>query len=182
MRVCIILLGLFLACPAYAGAPKVEMYGASWCGPCRSVRAMLDKDQIPYTYTDIDAPGGREAYQRARPARRGIPLLIIGSNKIVGANFEAIRAALGQPKVAPSATAGEYGGQTAQWWQQQFRSMRQYLAGVKQRADALEKVAADNVDKERLSKLREHQEEVEATLQQFDNDASRVALPRKFRQ
>lgn len=182
MRVLIFVLGLLFVAPAYAGPAKVNMYGASWCGPCRSVRSMLDSQKIPYTYTDLDAPGGRAAYQRVRPSRGGIPLLVIGNKKIVGANFEAIASALGRGTVASSASAGKYAGHTAPWWQAQFRSMRKYLAGVTQRADALEKVAADNVDKARLVKLRAHQALVEATLQQFDNDASRAAVPRKFRQ
>lgn len=172
--------------PATAEAKgDVTMYGASWCGPCRAVKGALDQNRIPYRYVDIDSEAGRADYKRARGSSRGIPLLVIGSTKIVGANFAAIGQALQKNGLTQGAPAqpqkGEYGGKTAGWWQSQFRSMRGYEAQLKQQIDQLAAVAADDVDKGRLAAMRDKHEVVKASIQQLENDASRASVPRKYR-
>jgi glutaredoxin len=53
----------------------VTVYGASWCGACRSLEAKLAQRNIPFEKIDVDR--NRDAYDRARAASgmgSGIPL------------------------------------------------------------------------------------------------------------
>lgn len=179
---------LSLPLVADAAPPPVQMFGASWCGPCRTVRAVLDANKVPYEYLDIDidTDAGERAYRSKRGAVRSIPLVVVGNTKVVGADFDALGAALVRHKVidgkvAPVKSAGAYGGQSAEWWHAQFEGMRRQLGALDEAIEALAEVAADDVDKARLVKLREARALVAASLQQLDNDASRVGLPRKYR-
>lgn len=174
---------------AAASAPTVDMFGAAWCGPCRYLRAVLDHHRIRYRYHDVDSPSGRAAYVAARGPHRGIPLLIVGGRRrIVGADLAALGRAVGKkldPPAAPRRGAGParklYGGRPAGWWQAQFRSIRQHLARLDAAIERLAAVAADHVERAQLEKLRESREVVQASIYQLENDASRAALPRKYR-
>ena len=35
-------------------APEIIMYGTTWCGQTRRARALLDRNNIPYRWIDID--------------------------------------------------------------------------------------------------------------------------------
>jgi glutaredoxin len=182
---------LLLALPAVAEAEDdaVKMYGASWCGPCRAVKAFLTAAKVPFSYVDIDDERGREAYERDRPSQRGIPLLVVGQEKIVGANLPKIEQALEHSGLlkspAPkqeSAGKESYGGHRPEWWQSQFRELRATLERLKAKADHLEEVAADHHEKEVLAKMRTDIELVEGSLGALESDASNVSLPRKYRE
>ena len=174
----------FLSFDAEAARPKVDMFGAAWCGPCRLVRSVLDANQVAYRYHDIDTPNGRAAYQAARGSSRSIPLVVVGRTKIVGANIDAIGEALGRQGLVSRAARtpqGEYGGRSAQWWQGQFRALQAHLDQLDRTIAQFARVAVDNIEKEQLAQLRESRDVVKASIQQLKNDASRVALPRKYR-
>ena len=179
---------LTLAAPLVAdAAPSVEMFGASWCGPCRYVRSVLDQNGIAYRYYDVDTPSGRAAYQAARGSTRGIPLLVVGGRTIVGANLQALSDALGNERLTAQAKAsqsqsGSYGGRSAGWWQAQFRGLIAYKKRLDGQIDRLAAVAADNIEKEQLEALKKRARMVEASINSLDNDASKVALPRKYRE
>lgn len=67
----------------------VELYVTSWCGYCKKARAYLDSKGVPYVAYDIekDAAAGR---RHKELGGRGVPLVIIGSNKISGFSAQAI--------------------------------------------------------------------------------------------
>ena len=73
------------------------MYGASWCGACRSLEAKLAQRNIPFEKIDVDR--NREAYDRARAQSGlgpGIPLTHIsrdGAKWVQGDDAEAIERA-----------------------------------------------------------------------------------------
>src|SRR5688572_30821185 len=93
-----------MACSAAEAAPEVRMFGASWCGPCRVVKQFLDQNRVPYTYLDVDNDKNREAFRR-EASQGGIPLIVIGTEKITGANMPAIAASLERGGVLKNAAS-----------------------------------------------------------------------------
>ena len=176
-----------LSIPTTALGQQVEVYGAAWCGPCRYVRAVLDKGGVGYRYHDVDTPDGRQRYLAARSGRRGIPLVVIGNTKIVGANIAAISSALSGRGIRvretkPVRGGGDtYGGQPARWWTRQFRALQRRLESLDAQIRRQQNDAIDNVQQARVQKLRDDREMVQDAIAQLDADASRVSLPRKFR-
>jgi glutaredoxin len=178
-----LMLTLFAAAEAEAG---VTMYGAAWCGPCRTVKAFLGSTGVAFEYVDIDEPAGRARYLEARGSYKGIPLIEIGRTQIRGANLEAIGAALEREnllKSAPPKAGGTtYGGHSPEWWQQQFRDLRRSLAEMEAAVAAKKKDAIDHYEKELLAGLEENRDILAQSIDQLENDASNVSLPRKYRE
>jgi glutaredoxin-like YruB-family protein len=68
---------------------SVELYVTSWCGYCKKARAYLDSKGVSYVAYDIEKDAA--ASQRHKElGGRGVPLIVIGSNKISGFSAEAI--------------------------------------------------------------------------------------------
>src|SRR5688500_9218171 len=168
-------------------APEVKMFGASWCGPSRVVKQFLDQNRIPYTYLDVDDDKNREAFRR-ESSQGGIPLIVIGSEKITGATLPAIATALERGGAAksmqapPKSGGGTYGGHSPAWWQSQFRDLRSRIEDLDRRTKAFERVAGDNVEKEVLDRMKDDCKILQASLDQLEVDASNVSLPRNFRE
>lgn len=58
------------------------LLGATWCGPCKRVKAYLDDKEISYTYLDIDSEEGLEM---ARDwAVRSVPCMSIDGKIYTG--------------------------------------------------------------------------------------------------
>lgn len=61
----------------------VEIYVTSWCGYCKQALSYMDNRGIPYVAYDVEKD--RAAGQRHRElGGRGVPLIIIGSNRMSG--------------------------------------------------------------------------------------------------
>lgn len=63
------------ASPPSTVAPRVVVYGATWCGACRSLEAQLRARGVPFTEVDVDRDGA--AFDRAIAAsgrQRAVPL------------------------------------------------------------------------------------------------------------
>lgn len=182
----LLVLALLLPSTTFA-ADEVTVYGATWCGPCGAVKAFLSQNGVRHQFVDIDSADGRARYESARGDFRAIPLTTIGTRSVRGANLESLREALQQAKLVPDgAPAGDgkgttYGGHAPQWWQLQFRQLRAQLAKIDQQIAEGEKVAIDHYEKELLTKLKENREIVSQSIDQLENDASNVSLPRNFR-
>ena len=59
----------------YKKKQKVTMYGASWCGYCKSARAYFKKNKIRYTEYDIDKnANARKRYEKL--GGTGVPLIV----------------------------------------------------------------------------------------------------------
>ena len=70
-------------------AVQLEIYVTSWCGYCRQAQSYMKSRGIPYVAYDIE----RDSAARQRHKElggRGVPLIIIGSNKISGFSPEAV--------------------------------------------------------------------------------------------
>lgn len=179
-----LLLFLGLSAPRVASAQEVVMYGASWCGPCRAVRQYLDGIRAPYRYQDVDQPEAFVAF--SKEGGGGIPLLKIGGDTIRGADLGAIGEALSKIGVikggaAPAPTGESYGGHRPDWWQQQFRDLRAQLAQLDQQLGG-NKGSLFVDDQERGERLKQRRATMAASLDQLENDASKVSLPRKYRE
>ncbi|WP_298431586.1 glutaredoxin domain-containing protein [Geobacter sp.] len=67
----------------------VEMYVTDWCGYCRRAENYLKSKGIPYVAYDIEKDSA--ARQRHKElGGRGVPLIIIGSNRISGFSQETL--------------------------------------------------------------------------------------------
>jgi glutaredoxin-like YruB-family protein len=65
----------------------VELYVTSWCGYCKKAESYLKSNGIPYVAYDIEKDSA--ANQRHKElGGRGVPLIIIGSNKMNGYSQE----------------------------------------------------------------------------------------------
>jgi glutaredoxin-like YruB-family protein len=65
----------------------VEMYVTDWCGYCKKAQSYMKSQSIPYVAYDIEKDSA--AKQRHKDlGGRGVPLIIIGSNKMSGFSAE----------------------------------------------------------------------------------------------
>jgi glutaredoxin len=173
---------------ARAAPTEITMFGASWCGPCRAVKSFLEKNKLSFRYRDIDREDARAEFMRVSGGNSGIPLTFVGQEKINGANLPRLRAVLEREHLLqPAAGVGKegvevYGGYPPTWWQAQFRDLRERRSQSEAEVRELERVAADDREKELLARKKSDLVIVAATLDQLDNDASKVALPRAYRE
>jgi glutaredoxin-like YruB-family protein len=70
-------------------AGTVEIYVTDWCGYCKKAEKYLKNNGIPYVAYDIEKD--KAAEQRHKDlGGRGVPLIIIGSNKMSGFNPDTL--------------------------------------------------------------------------------------------
>lgn len=74
-----------------------RLFTAVWCGYCRKAKAYLAERGIAYREYDIDTPDGQLAFAQAGNAS-GIPLLLVGEQRVQGFSASAYDAALHQIK------------------------------------------------------------------------------------
>ncbi|MBK8010445.1 MAG: glutaredoxin family protein [Deltaproteobacteria bacterium] len=169
----------------------VVLFGASWCGACRAAEAFLRRVRVPFAYRDVDQPEVRTEFRRVAGERKGIPVIVVGDEQMLGANLTVLATLLERggytlPKAptpdAKTAEAGGYGGHTAAWWQAQFRNVRTKIERKTDDIERFSKVAADNIETEVLERMKEDLEILEQTLNLLETDASSVSLPRSYRE
>jgi glutaredoxin-like YruB-family protein len=67
----------------------VELYVTEWCGYCKKAQSYLQSKGVPYVAYDIEKDSA--ARQRHKElGGRGVPLIIIGANKVSGFSPEAM--------------------------------------------------------------------------------------------
>ncbi|HVV25987.1 MAG TPA: glutaredoxin domain-containing protein [Candidatus Saccharimonadales bacterium] len=73
---------------------KVIVYSATWCAFCHAAKDYFDKLGVKYTDRDIekDSQSGLEAVEKS--GQRGIPVIDIGGDIIIGFDRPKIDAAL----------------------------------------------------------------------------------------
>lgn len=60
-------------------AADVVMYGAQWCGDCRRAKSYLERNDIPFTYVDLEAePDHMATVMQYNEGRRSIPVVVFG--------------------------------------------------------------------------------------------------------
>jgi glutaredoxin len=71
------------------GNPRVVVYGASWCGQCKKLKAYLEGNSIPYLDIDVEkTPGARQDFDVLKG--RGFPLIYVGYRSMSGFNEAAL--------------------------------------------------------------------------------------------
>ncbi len=77
-----------------------QLFTAVWCGYCRKAKSYLAQRGVAFREHDIDTPDGQLAFAQAGNAS-GIPLLLLGEQRVQGFSAAAYDALLGPLK--PSA-------------------------------------------------------------------------------
>lgn len=74
--------------------PSVTVYSATWCAFCHAAKDYLDKLGVSYEDKDVEAnpTNGQEAVEKS--GQRGIPVLDIAGDIIIGFDRPRIDAAL----------------------------------------------------------------------------------------
>ncbi len=73
---------------------KVVMFVTANCGWCKRAKAYFQKSNVQYIAYDIQK--SKDAYRKFKAlGGRGVPLILIGDQKIVGFNKQAINEAMG---------------------------------------------------------------------------------------
>lgn len=80
---------------SYMSDKQVTIYGADWCGFCHTAMHYLDDKKIKYNYIDIDKDSSAAKEVVEKSGQRGIPVLEIGKEIIVGFDRPKIDNALG---------------------------------------------------------------------------------------
>lgn len=76
--------------------PKVVMYTTPTCGYCHRAKAYFNQKGI--RYTEYDVTKSKKAHKQFKALNgRGVPLIVIGDQRIAGFNKTAINRALGLP-------------------------------------------------------------------------------------
>jgi glutaredoxin-like YruB-family protein len=74
----------------------VEMYVTDWCGYCKQAQSYMNSKGIRYVAYDIEKD--RSAKQRHKDlGGRGVPLIIIGNNRMSGFSQETLEFYLNNP-------------------------------------------------------------------------------------
>jgi glutaredoxin len=76
------------------GTPTVYMYGATWCGYCKVLRAEMEKRKIDFAEVDVDTIADRAEMESAMDLAF-LPVTYVGYNRFVGSNnIEEVIAAM----------------------------------------------------------------------------------------
>lgn len=76
------------------GQPEVTLYSAAWCGYCDAARRFFKKNNIAFTEHDIEkSAAGAAGYKKHGGG--GIPVIVIGDEKINGFEVGMMREKLG---------------------------------------------------------------------------------------
>ncbi|MCX2955004.1 glutaredoxin family protein [Lentzea sp. NEAU-D7] len=61
----------------------IVMYGAEWCGDCRRAKSWLTRNNVPFTYVDVEHDD--EARDRAieLSGRKNIPVLVLPDGDVL---------------------------------------------------------------------------------------------------
>ena len=75
-------------------ADKVTIYSAAWCGFCHAAKQYLDKLGVKYVDKDVDNDQKALEESVTKSGQRGIPVLDIGGDIIIGFDRPKIDASL----------------------------------------------------------------------------------------
>lgn len=63
---------------------KIVMYGTNWCYDTRRARAILDQNNIPYQWIDIDQDmEGRKYVEKVNRGYRSVPTIVFPDGSIL---------------------------------------------------------------------------------------------------
>ncbi|GAP06068.1 glutaredoxin [Anaerolinea thermolimosa] len=63
---------------------EIIVYGTTWCGDSRRARRILDENQIPYLWVDIDSDSeGRKFVEQVNKGYRSVPTIVFPDGTIL---------------------------------------------------------------------------------------------------
>lgn len=74
--------------------PQITIYSADWCGFCHAAKQYLDRKGITYTEKNVDEDRDAAVESVEKSGQRGIPVIDINGEIIVGFDRPRIDAAL----------------------------------------------------------------------------------------
>ncbi len=78
---------------AAANRADVVIYSASWCGPCKSAKAWMASQNIPFTDYDVEtSEQGKRDFQAM--GARGVPTILVGEQRMTGFSASNLSAML----------------------------------------------------------------------------------------
>lgn len=76
--------------------PKIQMFGAQWCPDCRRTKEFLTKNNIPFTYINVDIDSDASALvEKINNGKRIIPTLLINDQTIINPQNHQLARILG---------------------------------------------------------------------------------------
>ena len=78
---------------------KVTIYSATWCAYCHAAKEYLDKKGVKYIDKDVEKDPDAANEAIAKSGQRGIPILDVGGNIIVGFDRYKIYQALKEAQI-----------------------------------------------------------------------------------
>jgi glutaredoxin 3 len=79
---------------------NIIVYGAPWCAFCHTAMHYLDQKGAKYTYVDVDKEPARGMEAVQKSGQRGIPVLDIAGDIIIGFDRPRIDAAIQKHQLA----------------------------------------------------------------------------------
>ncbi|HEX7305781.1 glutaredoxin family protein [Lentzea sp.] len=55
----------------------IVMYGAEWCGDCRRAKSWLTRNDVPFTYVDVEHDDAARDRAIEIAGRRNIPVVVL---------------------------------------------------------------------------------------------------------
>lgn len=74
--------------------PSITVYSATWCAFCHAAKDYFDSKGVTYTDKDVDADPSAGAEAVEKSGQRGIPVIDIDGEIIIGFDRPRIDAAL----------------------------------------------------------------------------------------
>jgi glutaredoxin len=85
----------FRDAPTAKSKEKVRLFTTVWCGYCKKAKAHLAAKGVPYDELDVEkSEHGRSEY--AKLGGRGVPVILVGSQRMDGFDAAGLDAMLGQ--------------------------------------------------------------------------------------
>ncbi len=64
--------------------PTITVYGTSWCGDCKRAIRVLNEQQWPYTYIDIEQDdAGRQYVVEVNKGNQSVPTIIFPDGSVM---------------------------------------------------------------------------------------------------
>jgi glutaredoxin len=79
--------------PAAKPKDRVKIFTAVWCGYCKKAKAHLTRRGVPFEEVDIEA-GERGRSEFARIGGRGVPVILVGNQRMDGFDAQGLDAML----------------------------------------------------------------------------------------
>ncbi len=79
----------------FQSRPQVIVYSASWCGVCARAKAFLKANAIPFSEYDVET-SDKGQHDYARLGGRGVPIILVGEQRMDGFNPATLTAWLRQ--------------------------------------------------------------------------------------